>query len=147
MTIEGWVSAAYLPMNVPGAGISLASALSRRNMRPSCSAGLLSMAVGDAACGAGISCGAIATRPLQGTERIQVRAIELLIIDRELDLAVAEALHRLAQMAHAALALVAHLVEVDLDRDELLVGRGLMDDAAGRIEHRRLAVAAGAPGR
>ena len=56
--------------------------------------------------------------------------------------AVAEALERLAEGAHAAHPLAPHLLEIDLDRHQLLGGAALVDHPARRVEHAGLAVAA-----
>src|SRR5205823_3061031 len=71
-------------------------------------------------------------RLAQRSQRIEVRRVPgVAVVDAEFDGAVPEALQRLAQVpAQAALALPAHLVEIDLDRNELVVAIRLVEDLA-----------------
>ena len=54
-------------------------------------------------------------------------------IDREIDLAVAKALERLAETLEADGALAPHAVDIDLQRDRLLSGTGLVEHIAGAV--------------
>src|SRR5262245_13023653 len=88
--------------------------------------------------------GLVAARLGDGTERIEEARVEpRAVVDRKVDGAVAEALEHLAEAADAVPALAPHLLEIDLDGDELLEYVGAVEHAAGGIEHGRMAVAAG----
>ena len=56
------------------------------------------------------------------------------IIDGELNLAIAEALENLAEPAQSHGALSAHLLQVDLDRNDFAIAGRLMKHGAGRID-------------
>src|SRR5947208_499717 len=66
----------------------------------------------------------------EAPEVVEARAAP--VVDGEVDRPVAEALERLPEPPHADVALPAHLVEVDLDRDVLLARPGLIEHVAVR---------------
>ena len=93
--------------------------------------------------GSGVGRRAGALRLGQRPQRVQIPPVGPGVVDAEMHRAVAEALQRLAHGAHAAHALAADLVEVDLDRHHLLVAAGLVQHMAGRVDDAGLAHAAG----
>ena len=82
---------------------------------------------------------------VERAETVEKTGIEgLAVIDRKIDLAVAEALERLAQSAQADRPLAPHAVDVDLQGDHLLRGAGLMQHVAGGADEDRTPHPAGA---
>src|SRR5215472_5996668 len=85
-----------------------------------------------------------ALRQLERAEPVEKGGIEgFAPIDREIDLAVAKALQRLAEALEADGALAPHAVDIDLQRDHLLRGTGLVKHIAGRADEDRAADPAG----
>src|SRR5437588_605708 len=86
--------------------------------------------------------------PRRLLERAQSREVfrwgTAAVVHREFDGPIAEALERLAQPPHPDRALAPHLVEVDLDRDQLLGGARLVEHVAVRADDHRAPVAAAA---
>src|SRR5262249_16226749 len=84
-----------------------------------------------------------AARLLKRSEGIEIAAVEPLSIDRELPGPVAEALGELPEAPDAVLALAAHLLEVDLDGNDLLAHVAAEEHAPRGIEHGRMTIATG----
>ena len=86
-----------------------------------------------------------ARRHREGPQPVEVAGVEpLVVIDREIAAVVAEAFQRLTEPAQPVRPLAADHVEVDLDRDDLILPGRLVERHAGRIDHGRMPRAAGA---